>query len=125
MIEHIRTYLQQSITDIIYIGFRAAQPDTCITLYQTSGLPPDAKHQYNSIGIQVSTRAKKYTDAYNLAYAVFNKLQSLSTQTINGTFIVDIQADQDPYSLGQDEINRFLFTQNFIMSYYMELENRI
>ena len=125
MIEYIRTYLQQSINDTIYLGFRPAQPDTCITLYQTSGLPPDAKHQYNSIGLQVSTRAKHYTTAYNLAYAVFNKLQSLSTQTVSGTYIVDIQADQDPYSLGQDEINRFLFTQNFIIQYYMELDNRI
>jgi hypothetical protein len=125
MIEALRTYLQQSISETIYIGLRPAEPETCITLYQTAGLPPDAKHQYNSFGVQVAVRALTYTSAYTLAYAVFNKLQSLSTQTIAGLYIVDIQAEQDPYSLGQDERNRAVFVQNYIVQYSTELENRI
>lgn len=57
----IKAYLQQQgITDTMYVGFLAAQPDTAIVITPTAGLAPDGKHNYNSIGIQVRTRAPTY-----------------------------------------------------------------
>jgi Bacteriophage minor capsid protein len=121
----IRYYLaDQGITATSYVGFMAADPDTAYVITPTPGLPPDAKHNYNSLGIQVRTRAATYTGAETLSYSIFDRLQSASTITLSGVYIVDIQAQQDPFSLGRDERMRHAFAQNFIIDYYLDIGNR-
>jgi hypothetical protein len=93
-------------------------------LYQTAGLPPDAKHQYNSTGMQVFVRAENYSAASQLAYAVFSILQSLSKSNSGLDSIVQALAQQDPYGLGIDELGRAQFVQNYIIDYYSVTENR-
>lgn len=117
--------VSRGITETIYLGFLAAQPDTAIVITPTAGLPPDGKHNYNTPGIQVRTRAADYQTAETLAFHVFDILQSLGNTTISGVYITDIQAQQDPYSLGRDEVNRHSFVQNFLIEYYNELGHRI
>jgi hypothetical protein len=124
MIETLRLYLLETITETIYIGFTPAEPDTCITINQTAGFPPDPKHQYNSIGLQVRTRSGDYVTASELAYRVFSKFQSLSKSNSTIENLVQITAQQNPYPLGKDEQSRFLFTQNFVVYFSQELEHR-
>jgi hypothetical protein len=125
VIETIRNYLiSEGITETIYIGFRPAQPDTCITLYETAGLAPDAKYQYNTTGMQVFIRAREYSAARELAYSVYNKLQSLSKGNSTLDNVTQVLAVQDPYALGYDELQRAQFVQNYVIEYYLELENR-
>lgn len=116
--------IARGITETIYLGFLAAAPDTAVCITPTPGLPPDAKHNYNSQGFQVRTRAALYTDAQTLIYSIYNQLQSFGNQTISGVYITDIQAQQDPFSLGRDEQNRHGFAQNYLLEYYNDLGNR-
>ena len=117
--------LTHGITETIYTGFLAAEPDTAICITPTAGLAPDAKHYYNNTGIQIRTRAGAYTTAQDLAYRIFGILQSVGNTTVSGVYITDIQAQQDPFSLGRDEQNRHGFAQNFLIDYYNEIGNRL
>ena len=124
MVETLRLYLLDAITETVYIGYTPAEPDTCITLNQTAGFPPDAQHQYSSIGLQVLTRSNDYVTASELAHRVFSKFQSLSKSNSTIEQLVQILAQQNPYPLGKDEQSRFLFTQNFVVYFSQELEHR-
>lgn len=127
MIDATIKYLLQTngITDTIYRGFLPAEPDTAIVLTLTAGLPPDAKHNYNNAGLQVKTRGTTYPVAETLIFTIFNILQSFSTATVSGTFISDIRAQQDPFSLGRDERDRHLFGQNYTIDYYRDIGHRL
>lgn len=122
MISEIKTYLEQSgITETIYLGFLPATPDTAIAIFETAGMPPDPKLQYSTLGIQIHVRARQYSTARTLIYAIYNKLQSFATsytlQTISGIHVVQVLAVQNPYAIGRDDIDRPQFTQNYIIEY--------
>lgn len=122
----LRNYLlQQGITATTYIGFLPAAPDTAIVLTPTPGFPPNAKHNYDTTGLQVRTRSLDYTTAEDLIEDIFDKVQSLSTVVISGIHFVDIQAQQDPFSLGKDEQDRYQFAQNYIIEYYNDIGRRV
>jgi hypothetical protein len=130
MILALKNYIiSQGTTETIYTGFLPPSPDTAIVLYETAGYAPDAKHQYNSLGIQVKTRAKDYMTARGVSYRIFDTLQSFSSASTGitisgGIFITDIQAIQDPYALGRDDFDRSQFVQNFLVEYNLDLAHR-
>jgi len=130
MIDAIKQYLiDTGITNTIYIGFLPPMPHTAICLYETPAFAPDPKYQYNTRGTQVRVRATDYADARNLIWSIYTRLQSGSsaTRTVNltgGYFLLDTQAQQDPFSLGQDEMDRAQFVQNFIFEYVSDLAFR-
>ena len=125
ILETIEYYLRANgILGTIYKGFLPPTPDTAIVLTPTAAGAPDAKHNYNQIGLQVRTRSATYPTAEALCYAVYNTLQSAGNRTISGVYVVDVQAQQDPYSLGRDENDRHHFVQNFVIDYYRDIGNR-
>lgn len=125
MIGSITDYLRaQGVTATLYENFLPAEPDTAACLYLTPGLPPDPKHPYSQFGFQVRARAPYQPDAESLSRQIFMLLHGKSEATrniqVSGFFVVQVLAQQDPYSLGRDEQNRPQFVQNFLVDYGME-----
>src|SRR5688572_3221623 len=108
MIGSITDYLRaQGVSATLYENFLPAEPDTAAALFLTPGLPPDFKHPYSQFGFQVRARAPHQPDAETLSRQIFMLLHGKSEATrniqVSGYFVVKIEAQQDPYSLGRDE----------------------
>jgi len=114
VLEDLQAYLQ-TFGIHTYISF--LPPVSGITLTLAMGYPPDAQNPYSVLRFQVRTRSQDYTTALDQAYAVFDKLQSLTGVVNNRTDVVDCRAETDPYDMGYDQDN----TSNFVQTYQIEI----
>jgi len=102
----------------LFIGRQPAEPDQCVTLYDTSaGIPEKTLHEesvslYEYPSVQVRVRDNNYLDAYDLAYSIYFQLHNSAPQTINDTLYSSIQAIQTPTFLTWDSKDRAQFIFN-------------
>ncbi len=101
----------------LFLASQPEEPDTCVTLSDTGGFAPDVSFS-SSEGIRKPTiQALSRADTYVLAYSnlelIFNYLQALHNQTINGTRYISIFATSDALPLGRDKRDRILLSQNY------------
>ena len=115
MLEQLKNFLAQYIEATIYIGQLPPSPDHAVMLHQYAGRPA-TDTLYSMPGIQITTRGANYTQAETTAYLIDQYLSwNNSAATISGAeWIVDIIPNHDPYSLGNDDLHRTRFVQNFI-----------
>lgn len=125
ILEDIRTYIAQTISEVIYLDFMPPDPDTAICLYSTAGLSPDYKHNYSTPGVQVLVRDNNALIAKELAHNIYSLLHGLGSKQIGNSYIIRFYALQDPYSLGRDANNRAQYVQNFLIEYYDDTQNRV
>lgn len=102
----------------LFIGRQPAEPDQCVTLYDTSaGIPEQTLRDENTAlyeypSVQVRIRDNNYLDAYDLAYAIYFQLHNNNPQTINDTLYSSISAIQTPTFLTWDAKDRAEFIFN-------------
>ena len=106
----------------LFIGKEPSEPDNCVTIYDTPGMPPglgldkDDKYQYPSI--QVRVRNNSYVTGWNLANDIMDALHGRAHETWNSTYYMLISCSSGPALLDWDDHNRARFIINF------ELERR-
>ena len=90
-------------------------PDLCITLYDTGGYQQEQNYVLERPTIQALIRGNQnnYQEAYDLAYALKEKLKTTYNQTVNGTRYLQIVDQSDVFFTGWDSKNRPQFTINF------------
>lgn len=99
----------------INVSREPASPDTCITLYDAGGFPPNPQWKINYPSVQVRVRGAKngYSDAYDKAEACMNALLGLPSQDIGDTRYVSVAMKGFINAIGYDEDNRPILTINF------------
>lgn len=116
----IATYLQTNgfgfIGTDIYYGFLSDEPDHAICIYDTSGRPTEL-HGIKQPNFQIVVRDASYTTASTTIESIETLLQYLTNTTINGTFYLNINNLQAPFSTGWDKEGaegRVTLVQNYL-----------
>jgi len=103
----------------LFVGKEPDKPDTCVTIFDTPGGPPDhlLEHDdgygyyYPTVSIRV--RASGYLAGYSLIENIKIELHGIGPEAWNGTTYTMIKCMQDQFLLDYDEKNRPRFVCNF------------
>lgn len=102
----------------LFIGNEPATPDSCVTIFDTPGYPPDVHfdplQSYYRPSIQVRVRSKDYLEAYTLISAIKSALHNLYI-TVNDTVYTLITCRQEPALLDWDANKRCRWVTTFDM----------
>lgn len=98
----------------VFISREPADPDTVITLYDTTWRPPNPKWLLDFPGVQVRVRGSVsgYTAARVVAQQVKDALLGIEPHTRNGDYWRGIILGSDITFLMYDQIERPIFTLN-------------
>jgi hypothetical protein len=111
--------LDLTFADNLFVGREPAAPDNCVTIFDTTGGPPQhtlAKGEdYYYDGVNIRVRNNSYTIGYNLALDIVRTLHGIAQETWNGTLYSMIKAINTPAMLDWDDNDRCRFTINFEM----------
>lgn len=89
-------------------------PDTSITLIDYDGDGPDTDElDLFRPRVQVAVRARSKAAAYEKQQQIRVALSSVTSISVGGTLYISITPITDIISIGQDDNNRFILTQNF------------
>lgn len=97
----------------VFVGEEPAEPNDCVTIYDTGGGDPFADIELYDTSIQIRVRDKKYTDAYAKQNQIREALIIPTTFEINGTRYIGVWNQGDIISLGKDQNNRAILTSNY------------
>lgn len=99
----------------IYVSKEPSTPSTTITLFNTSGRPPNPKWllDYPSLNIRIRGAKGGYVNAEDKAKEVKDVLLGLDSQDINGDRWVSVTMPGDLAFIGYDENERPMFSLNF------------
>jgi len=103
----------------LFLGREPADPDTCVTLYESAGRAPADMMGDGTApalarpGVQARVRAASYSTATSLADDVWQALSKISNDTLSGTVYQRVQALQSPFGLERDDRDRMIFVANF------------
>lgn len=111
----IRNFIRDNIDITVYLEFLPATPDTCIALYALPSSSLDMKHSYSTSVLSFRSRGSTLNALSNLE--AIERLIHGYTGTLQGTFIVSIQALQKPYSTGRDTQDRQVMAQNYLIEF--------
>ena len=105
-------------TDLFKAGFPATAADTAVAIYETGGVSP--KESFGGVvvetpSVQVLVRSTSYSVARNLAQTIWNDVVSISNSTLTGVGYAYGRAQQSPFSIGNDELNRELVSCNYFI----------
>lgn len=101
----------------LFIGKEPADPDNCVTIFDTHGAPPQLTYnkneiyQYPSVHIRVRNRA--YMTGWTLANDIKDALHGRAQETWNATYYGLIISTGEPALLDWDEHGRARFIINF------------
>lgn len=104
--------------------FLGVLPDTTVdvgSLIEYDGLTPLHRHTETSASmtemprVQLMWRSDDYNTGMDIIRAVWLALEATNI-TIDGTFYQRIQADSNPFHMGRDENDRWLFAANFTVT---------
>jgi hypothetical protein len=101
----------------LFIGNEPAEPDECVTIFDTPGYPPqlnlDSSERYENPSIQIRVRGMTYNGAFALADLILSSLHGRARETWNTTFYALIKCANGPFLLDWDENERPRFVLNF------------
>ncbi len=99
----------------IHVSKEPATPHRAITIYDTGGAEPNAKHllDFNTVQIRIRGQVGEYSGAHIKALAVKNKLLGLPPETVNGTDFRGVWQVGDIIFLRYDDNNRPVFVTNW------------
>jgi len=98
-------------TDIFY-GYLPPDVTPAICIYDTSGRPSEL-HGIEQPNFQITVRNTSYASASSTIDSIQTLLQNLTNTILNGTFYINIQNLQAPFSAGWDVEKRIEFKQNY------------
>ena len=97
------------------------KPERAVLVQESGGTPNFYCPDMVDVAIQVLTRAEKYSEAREDAYAVFNALHGTSGWNLpridgsGGDYLaMTVEAVYAPQYLGRDDNRRHLFSTNYI-----------
>jgi len=109
--------LSLSFSSNLFIGKEPAEPDNCVTLFDTPGGPPLQTYQrgenYYYPSVQVRVRNRSYLDGWALANDIKEALHNRSQEVWNGTLYSAIACAGEPALLDWDERGRARFVLTF------------
>lgn len=108
--------LDVEFADNLFIGHEPAEPDNCVTIFDTAGFPPymgltTVGYEYPAVYIRV--RDLSYVNGWNMANAIKDALHGRANETWNGTLYTMIKCSSGPALLDYDDHNRARFVINF------------
>jgi hypothetical protein len=88
--------------------------DPVVAIFEYPGLPIERTHttKYDKTRIQVQVRSKSYPTGRQKITDVFNILDTIENQVIDGVRYQAVQGLQAPSFLSRDELNRIIFVFN-------------
>ena len=103
----------------LFVGLEPAQPNDCVTIFDTPGGPPQLTlaqgENYFYPSIQIRIRNDGYMAGWNLINDIKAVLHGFGQDTINGTYYSVIKCAQEPFLLDWDMHNRARFVSTFDM----------
>lgn len=101
----------------LMLGSRPDYPDNVLVLSEYPGLGPEYSQQSfmpvaENPSIQVVTRANRYEDAALLANRAWQKLATVTNQTLSGVYYRSIRPKGSPAFMGRDTNDRVLIYFN-------------
>lgn len=99
----------------LFVSSMPSEPDECVAVYDTGGLPPSALFTLERPSVQVRVRGPKgdYRTGWALAAAIRDFLNGMHGEVINSARYISIFATGDIIPLGSDKSERPEFTVNF------------
>lgn len=101
----------------LFVGFEPDSPDTCVTIFDTPGMPPDLNYDkgeiYDRPSVQVRVRSKSYITAWNLISNIKRILHGKAHETWNGTYYSLIRCSIEPAILDWDNNGRVRLVTTF------------
>jgi len=116
--QDLAQYLQNqglgTVAETIFTGHLPAEPATAFVIVPTGGYGLDKPT------FQIMTRGSNFDIGWNKAIDISNTIIQLGRIDLpNGTETIDIIPLQPtPIQVERDQLNRFLFVQNFRWEYY-------
>lgn len=102
----------------LFVGREPAEPNDCVTIFDTSGQPPQltleeegATLNYDSFQIRV--RNTSYRDGWDVIESIQDLLHGRANETWNGTMYSVIFCSSGPALLEWDENDRVKFIINY------------
>lgn len=103
----------EAVETLVYVNEEPAEPNDCVTVYDTGGADPMVVDDVYSPTIQVRVRNLDSQLAYAKQYQIRDILVAVSNQIINSTDYVAMWLQGDIISIGRDENNRYILTSNY------------
>ena len=105
----------------LFLGRLPETPDTCVGVIQTAGVAPTDTFgtsfpPLETQGLQTLVRATTYATAEALAVDVMKSLASVDNQTLTSTLYLKIEAQQSPFALERDYLERLVMSCNFLVT---------
>ncbi len=103
----------------LFLGREPADPDTCVTLYETGGRAAEDFFGDGTVpamerpSVQMRVRASGYSTASALAGDVWQALTKVSNDTLSGTLYQRVMPLQSPFAFDRDDRDRMVFVANF------------
>lgn len=103
----------------LFLGRMPDAPDTCVCLFEYSGMAPlttlggDQLPYVEMPRIQAMTRHTSYASGRSLAVSVWQTLEGIVNETVNGNLYQRVSALQSVFPLERDSHDRIIFVQNF------------
>jgi hypothetical protein len=101
-------------TGNIFYQLLPPTPDKAVAVRLTAGFKTDLLG-YDKPGVQILTRSKVLEEAERMAWDIYRSLHlQTNNLTSDGVEVFDIQAEQTPFFLGEDELQRKIFSTNYL-----------
>ena len=103
----------------LFIGLEPTEPSSCITIFDTGGLPPQLMLSKNDVGyeyptINIRSRNTSYVDGWKIINDIKTLLHNMGNfDVLGGVHYTIIYCASGPAFMGWDENNRARFTVNF------------
>ena len=99
----------------VFIGPYPEQPDSLVSIYDSPGEKPEFNYSYERPHVQVVVRGARggYRDAHILSRDIAGLLHGIHNEEHGGARYVGIWMIGDVNSVGEDQLQRPMFTINF------------
>jgi hypothetical protein len=107
----------------MFLGRLPTEPSECCALVEYSGDPPLRNQSEGAARsgaqsgerprVQLLCRATDYDTGRSLIQSIWQALDGIVNQTVNGTFYVRVSAINSPFFLMRDDNERWIFAANF------------
>jgi hypothetical protein len=106
----------------LFVGKEPESPDSCVTIFDTPGAPPDRyfnqSQKYDRPSIQIRVRDNDYRNGWALTNSIKNLLHSYPPSVQSGTTYTAIFCSQEPALLDWDGNDRARFVVSFDIQRY-------
>ena len=100
----------------LFISEQPSSPDSCVTVFDTGGFPPESNYTYEKPTVNIRVRGNRngYLNAYAVAKSIVDELHDKTNEEVDSeNRIISIWCMGDIISLGKDDNDRPQLSVNF------------